>query len=90
MRLLYRLFALLTGVIASRLGRSVFKDLWSRIDDGEPPAPTNLDASLRKVVLAATLEAATMAGVGAVSERITASAFHHLFGVSVAPKDKQD
>jgi Protein of unknown function (DUF4235) len=87
MRIFYRLFARLTGTVAGRVGKGLFKGLWSRIDEGEPPPPTKLDASLGKVLLGAALEAATMAAVAALSERLTASAFHYLFGVSLEPKD---
>ena len=73
MRILYKLFARITGTFAARIGKSAFKSLWSRIDDEDPPKPTRLDASLSKVVAGAALEAATMAAVAAVVERATAS-----------------
>jgi len=81
MKLLYKPFALIAGVIAGRVGKSVFRSLWSRFDRAEPPAPTEPDASMPKVVGAAALEAATMAGVAAAVNRVAASTFHHLFGV---------
>jgi hypothetical protein len=96
MRIVYKLFAKITGGLAARLGRSLFRSLWSRVEEGEPPKPTNLDESLPKVVAGATLEAATMAAVAVVVERATAAAFSYLFGVSPEPakkekqKDKQD
>jgi hypothetical protein len=88
MRIVYKLLAKITGGVAARFGKSLFTSLWSRIDEREPPKPTNLDESLPKVVAGATLEAATMAAVGAVVERATASAFRYLFGVSPEPKQK--
>jgi hypothetical protein len=81
MRILYKPFSLIAGLIAARLGKSVFRSLWTRIDRAEPPAPTGPEGSMPKVVGAAALEAATMAGVAAVVNRVAASAFHHLFGV---------
>jgi hypothetical protein len=89
MRFFYRLFARITGGFAGRIGQLLFKSLWSRIDHEDPPKPTKLDASLAKVVVGATLEAATMAGVAAVVERATAAAFSYLFGVSPEPKEKK-
>jgi hypothetical protein len=80
MRIFYKPFAILAGVVGARLGRSVFKSLWSRLDTSEPPAPTAPDASLPKVVGAAALEAATMAGVAAAVDRASARAFHYLTG----------
>lgn len=89
MRLFYKLFSRITGGFAGRIGKLAFKSLWSRIDNEDPPAPTRLDANLAKVVVGATLEAATMAGVAAVVERATASRFAYLFGVSPEPKPKR-
>jgi Protein of unknown function (DUF4235) len=88
MKLLYKPFAVIAAVIAARVGRSVFKTLWSRIDDADPPDPSTLGAPLPKVVGAAALEAATMAGVGAAADRASAKAFHHLTGIW--PGEKPD
>jgi hypothetical protein len=81
MKILYKPFAILAGVIGSRLGRRMFKRLWARLDTSEPPAPTAPDASFPKVVGAAALEAATMAGVAAAVDRASARAFHYLTGI---------
>jgi hypothetical protein len=89
MRIVFKVFARITGGVAARAGRGLFESLWEQVDEHEPPKPTNLDVSLPKVVAAATLEAATMAAVAAVVERATAVAFSHLFGVSPEPKKKQ-
>ena len=81
MKILYKPFGLIAAFIAGRVGKSIFKGLWAKIDDAEPPAPTAPNATLPKVVGAAALEAATMAGVGAAVDRATARAFHHLTGI---------
>jgi len=81
MKLLYKPFALIFGVIAARLGKAIFEGLWSRVDEREPPDPTAPDTTLSKVVGAAALKAATMASVAAAAERAAAEAFHHLTGV---------
>lgn len=81
MKLLYKPFSLIAGLIAARIGKAIFKSLWSRIDDREPPEPSAPNTSLTKVVSAAALEAATMAGVGAAADRAAAQTFHHLTGV---------
>jgi hypothetical protein len=90
MRLLYKVFSRVSGVLASRIGKAAFKSAWSKIDQEDPPKATNLDASLGKVVVGATLEAATMAATAAVVERVAASTFSYLFGVSPEPKPKRD
>jgi hypothetical protein len=81
MKILYKLVSLISGKLASRLGKAVFRGLWSRVDSSEPPAATTAEASMPKVVGAAALEAGTMAGVAAAVNRATATVFHHLFGV---------
>jgi hypothetical protein len=82
MKIFYKPFALIAGLIGARVARSIFKALWSRIDHEEqPPKPTTEEASFPKVVGAAALEAATMAAVGAVFDRASARTFHHLFGI---------
>jgi hypothetical protein len=81
MSLLYKPFAIIASLIASRIGRSVFRSLWSRIDDQPPPDPGSGEGSLVKVVGAKTLEATVMAAAAATVSRLFAGLFHHLFGV---------
>jgi hypothetical protein len=87
MKILYKPFAIIAGLVSSQLGRRVFKRLWSRIDDTAPPKPTTAEASFGKVIGAATLEAATMAGVAAAINRASARSFHYLTGIW--PGDKR-
>jgi hypothetical protein len=89
MKVLYKPFAMIAGIIAARLGRSLFKGLWSRIDEAEPPKATTRDASLPKVVGAAALEAATMAGVAAAVNRVSARWFQYLTGIWPGDKEKK-
>jgi predicted DNA-binding transcriptional regulator YafY len=91
MRILYKPFAIIAAIIGAKLGRSTFKSLWAKIDAAEPPAPTTPEASFPKVVGAAALEAATMAGVAAAIDRASARTFHHLTGIWPGKKkDKRD
>jgi hypothetical protein len=88
MKLLYKPFGIIAGLIAAKLGQSVFKSLWGRIDDAQPPTATTEGASLPKVVGAQALQAATMAGVAATVDRTFARVFHHLTGIWPGPKPK--
>jgi Protein of unknown function (DUF4235) len=81
MKIFYKPFGIVSGIIGAKLGQRVFRRLWSRIDPDVPPDPTAGDAPLVKVVAAASLEAATMAAIGAVVDRASARFFHHLFGL---------
>jgi hypothetical protein len=85
-KILYKPFAIIAALIGARLGRNVFRQLWSIVDDAEPPSPTAGEASLPKVVGAAALEAATMAAVAAATDRASARWFHYLTGIWPGPK----
>jgi uncharacterized membrane protein YeaQ/YmgE (transglycosylase-associated protein family) len=67
MKLLYKPFGIIAGVIGAKVGQRLFKAIWSKIDDAEPPPPTAGDAPLGKAVGAAALEAAALAGAKAAS-----------------------
>jgi hypothetical protein len=88
MKLLYKPFALIAGVIGAKLGQNAFKAVWSKLDDAEPPEATTEEASLPKVVGAKALEAATVAGVAAAVNRASARSFHYLFGIWPGDKDQ--
>jgi hypothetical protein len=81
MKLLYKPFGIIAGIIGARAGQSAFKALWGRIETTEPPKPETKEASLPKVVVASALEAATMAGVGATIDRLSMRWFHYLTGI---------
>jgi hypothetical protein len=80
MKLIYKPFALIAGLIAARIGKSVFRAIWSTIDDAEPPSPSAPSASFPKVIGAAALEAVTMASIAAAADRASARTFYHLTG----------
>jgi hypothetical protein len=90
MRLLYKPFSLFASLLAARIGKTIFKSLWSRIDETDPPSGITHDASLSKVVAASALEAATMAGVAAAADRASARAFEWLTGVwpGIEPEER--
>jgi len=87
MKILYKPFGIVAGIISVRLGRSVFKQLWATIDEAEPPGPRTADASMTRIIGAAALEAATMATVAAAVDRASAKWFHYLTGIW--PGDKR-
>lgn len=80
MKLLYKPFGIIAGIIAARLGRAAFKQVWGKIDEQDPPDASIEEAGAGKVIVAAALEAATMAAVAAAFDRFSARAFQHLFG----------
>lgn len=81
MKLLYKPFGIVAGVVGAKVGQSVFKKLWARVDDGEPPKAGTEEASLGKVVVAQALQAATLAGAAAAVDRVSMRWFHYLTGI---------
>jgi hypothetical protein len=73
-------FALLAGFISARLGRSLFRKVWSKIDDSPPPEPGTGEGTMLQVVGAQALQAAIMAGVTAGVHRASAKTFNYLIG----------
>ena len=90
MKILYKPFGIIAGLISARIAAAIFKALWSRIDERDPPKPTTAEATFPKVVGAAALEAATTAGVGAAVDRVGARAFHHLTGIWPGDSEAED
>ncbi len=80
MKIFYKPFGIISGVVGAKLGQRAFSSVWQHIEPAPPPDATAGDASLPKVVAAAALEAATMAAIAAIVDRASASAFHYLFG----------
>ena len=81
MRLLFKPFAIIANMISKRVGRSVFRSVWARIDDAPPPSPKSGVGSIGKVVVAQALQAGVMAGTAAAVDRAFARFFHHLIGI---------
>jgi hypothetical protein len=88
LRLFYKPFAIVGAIIAGKLGRSVFRSIWAKIDDEPPPTPGSGGGSTLKVVGAQALQAGVMAGTAAAVDRTFARFFHHLIGIwpKKAPK----
>lgn len=81
MKLLYKPFGIVAGILAGVLARKLFTFLWSKLDDEEPPEPTTAVASWPRVLAAATLQGAVFSATRAVVDRAGARSFEHLFGV---------
>ena len=82
MKFLYLPFAIIAGVIGHRTGRKAFQAVWARLggETEKPPSPKAGRVGLAQVAGSAALEAATIAGIAAAVQQLTARVFHHLFG----------
>jgi uncharacterized protein DUF4235 len=92
LRLLYKPFAIIGAIVAGKVGRSVFRSLWAKIDDEPPPTPGSGRGSTLKTVGAEALQAGVMAGTAAALDRTFARFFHHLIGTwpKKPPKPEDD
>jgi len=80
-KLLYKPFGIVFGLLGGLAARQLFALLWSRIDRSAPPAPRDACACAGEVVAAAALQAATFAAAKAAADRAGAQTFRHLFGI---------
>jgi hypothetical protein len=81
MKLLYKPFAMLCGILAGALSRRIARALWRLVDAEEPPTPTTADAPLSKVLGAAAIEGLAFSVTRAAVDRAGAHGFARLFGV---------
>jgi hypothetical protein len=81
MKILYKPFGLIVGIIAGLLARQVFNEVWGHIDDREPPKATTEETTWPQVLGAAAVQGATFAVTKAAVNRSGAKGFHWLTGV---------
>ena len=81
MKILYKPFGIVIGLIAGYLARQVFSQIWGHIDDREPPKPTTEESSWGKVLGAAAVQGSVFAVTKAAVNRSGAKGFHRLTGI---------
>lgn len=89
MKLIYKPFGIIIGLLAGVLSKKVFEALWGVFDNEEPPKPTTLDTSWGKVVGAAAVQGVTFKVTRAVVDRGAAKGFYGLTGAWPGPKTTQ-
>jgi hypothetical protein len=92
MRLLYKPFGIIGGIIAARIGRKAFESVWTKIDEAPPPRPGTGQGTAVKVIGAQALRAGVMAASAAAVDRAFAHAFHYFIGIwpKKPPKPEAD
>lgn len=81
MKLLYKPFGIVFGILAGILSRKLFDVVWGIFDQEEPPKPTTRDANWPKVLGAAAVQGVTFKVTRAAVDRAGAKGFNHLTGV---------
>jgi xanthosine utilization system XapX-like protein len=90
MKLLYRPFGIIAGLIGARIARKLFQAIWARIDEHDPPKASTEDTTLPKVIGAAAIEAATTAATRAAVERASLKCFQFLTGIWAGEKHQSE
>ena len=81
MKFLYKPLGVVAAVVSAKLGDNTFRRLWALIDGGDLPSAGHKDDSLGRVVVARSLEAATVTAIAVSVERLTMRWFEFLVGV---------
>jgi len=81
MKLIYKPFGIVMGILAGVLSKKLFEWVWSKFDDEHPPKPTTQEAMWPKVLAAAAVEGVTFKVTRAAVDRAGAKGFAHLTGV---------
>jgi hypothetical protein len=82
LKLLYKPFGLIAGIIGGMLARAAFRRIWRTVAKEEKaPSPKDRDRAWREVVAAAAVQGAVLGGVKAFVDRAGATGFEQLTGV---------
>jgi len=87
MKLIYKPFGIILGILAGFASKKLFDTVWSLFDKEEPPKPTTKEADWTKVLAAAAVQGVTFKVTRAAVDRAGAKGWDHLFGVW--PGDKK-
>ena len=80
MKLLYKPFGLVLGIIAGLLGKQLFDYVWTKLDEHEPPEATTKEADWAKVLAAAAMEGLIFKATRAAVDRYGAKGWYYLTG----------
>lgn len=81
MKLIYKPFGLVLGIIAGLLSRKIFDAIWGLFDEEEPPKATTAQTTWTKLIAATVLQAVAFKVVRAAVDRAGAKGFERLTGV---------
>jgi len=87
MKLIYKPFGIVIGILAGFASKKLFDAVWGVFDEEEPPKPTTQDANWPKVLAAAAVQGVTFKVTRAAVDRAGAQGFYRLTGTW--PGDRQ-
>jgi Protein of unknown function (DUF4235) len=89
MKIIYKPFGILLGILAGILSQKLFNAVWGIFDKEEPPKPTTEEADWPKVIAAAAVQGVTFRVTRAAVDRLGAQGFQHLTGVWPGDKHQE-
>ena len=75
MKLIYKPFGIVFGILAGLLSKKLFEAVWGIFDKEEPPKPTTQQTTWPKVIGAAVVEGVTFRVTRAAVDRVGAKGF---------------
>ena len=81
MKVIYKPFGILLGLLAGFASKKIFEQIWGLIDKEEPPKPTTEEATWPKVLGAAAVQGITFRVTRAAVDRVGAKGYAGLTGV---------
>jgi hypothetical protein len=80
MKLIYKPFGIVLGLLAAIAGRKAFDFVWTKIDDQEPPEATTEEARWRRVLAAAAVQGVIFRVTRVAVDRYGAIGWRYLTG----------
>lgn len=80
MKLIYKPFGIVLGMLGAMLGKRAFDAVWKRVDDEKPPKATTKETTVAKVVGAAAAQGVIFKVVRVVVDRAGARGWERLTG----------
>ncbi|MDP9384305.1 MAG: DUF4235 domain-containing protein [Actinomycetota bacterium] len=81
MKLIYKPFGIVLGLLAGQLGKKVFDFVWTKVDDEDPPKATTEEARWPKLLAVAAMQGVILKVVRVVVDRNAAQGYAYLTGV---------
>ena len=80
MKLIYKPFGIILGILGGLIGKRVFDFIWTKIDDEDPPKPTTQEADWGKILVTAALQGMIFKSTRAIVDRHGAKGRYYLTG----------
>jgi hypothetical protein len=80
MKLIYKPFGIILGILGGLVGKRIFNFVWTKIDDEDPPKATTQEARWGKILAAAAVQGMIFKSTRVVIDRYGARGWYYLTG----------